>query len=89
MSLLNLVWHLDYSVTLKVLIHFIGALVAYALVFVVIPGIYSDMAQVVVRLLLFALLYVIIAFIALIVGSIRKNRRTEGLDYDSQFKNIK
>ena len=89
MSALNLIWKLDYSTPVKLLLHFIGALAAFAVIFVIIPGVYTDMAQLIVRVLIFAVLYFIVAFIVLIVNSIRKNRRTEELDYESQFKNIK
>ncbi len=89
LSALNLIWKLDYSTAVKLLLHFIGALAVFAVIFVIIPGVYTDMAQLIVRVLFFAVIYFIVAFIALIVGSIRKNRRTEELDYESQFKNIK
>ena len=85
MSALNLVFRLDYSISVRMLIHFFGSLVAYAIVFIIIPGVLTDVAQVIVRIIIFAAVYLIIAFIALIIASLRKNKRTESFEYESQF----
>ena len=85
MALLNAVWRLEYSTPIKILIHFIGTLIAYSLLFIIIPGVGTNVAQVIARLVVLVVLYFIVAFIILIVNSIRKNRRTEDLEYESQF----
>jgi len=54
-------------------------------VFIIIPGVLTDVAQVIVRIIIFAAVYLIIAFIALIIASLRKNKRTESFEYESQF----
>lgn len=84
MSALNLIFKLDYSVSVRVLLHFIGSLIAYSLVFIFIPRAF-DVAQILVRIVFFAGIYLVIAFIALIIASLRKNRRTEDFEYDTQF----
>ncbi len=89
MSVLNLIWKLRYSVTVKLLLHFLCALAAYIVIFVWLHGRYSTMEQILVRVLLFVVVYFVIAFAALIIGSIRKNRKAEKLEYDSQFENKK
>lgn len=85
MSALNLVFRLDLSMSLRILIHFIGSLAAYAVVFIIIPGVWNDFAAIFVRLSVFAVLYVIIALIALLVRSVIINRRADELEYESQF----
>lgn len=85
MAALNLVWRLDYSISLRMLIHFLGSLAAFAVVFIIIPGVYDSIAQILVRSLVFTAIYMIIAFIVLITNSIRNNRRTEDFEYESQF----
>ena len=85
MSALNLVWRLDYSVSLRILIHFIGSLIAFAVVFIIIPGVWNNIAQILVRSLVFTAVYLIIMFIVLIVNSILNNKRTETFEYESQF----
>lgn len=85
MSALNLVFRLDLSLALRILIHFIGSLAAYAVVFIIIPGVWNDFTAIFVRLSVFAVLYVIIALIALLVRSIIINRRADELEYESQF----
>ncbi len=89
MSVLNLIWKLRYSMTVKLLLHFLCALAAYIIIFVWLHGRYSTMEQILVRVLLFVVVYFVIAFAALIIGSIRKNRKAEKLEYDSQFGNTK
>jgi hypothetical protein len=84
MSGLNLIFRLDYSMSVRVLLHFIGALIAYAIVFIFIPGAF-DVAQIMVRMIVFAGIYLIIAFIALIIASMLKNKKTEKFEYESQF----
>lgn len=85
MALLNAVWRLEYSTPIKILIHFIGTLIAYSLLFIIIPGVGTNVAQVIARLVVLLVLYFIVAFIILIVNSVKKNRRTEQLEYESQF----
>ena len=89
MSVLNLIWKLRYSVTVKLLLHFLCALAAYIVIFVWLHGRYSTMEQILVRVLLFVVVYFVAAFIALIIGSFRKNKKAEKLEYDSQFENTK
>lgn len=85
MSALNLVFRLGLSGTLKVLIHFTGSLIAFSLVFIVIPKAYADFGAIFVRLGIFAVLYAVIAVIVLIVRGIAANRRSDDLEYESQF----
>ena len=87
MSGLNLIFRLDYSISVRVLLHFIGSLIAYVIVFVLIPGAF-DVAQIIVRVLVFAVIYLIIAFIALIISSLLKNKTTEKFEYESQFNDF-
>ena len=82
---LNLVWRLDYSLSLRLFIHFVGCALAWAIIVIIIPGVYADISQIIVRSLIFALLYLVIAFIALIIHSIRKNRATEDLEYKNTY----
>ena len=88
MSALNFVWKLDYSTPAKVLLHFIGTLIAFTVIFIIIPGAYTDVAQVIARLAILTVIYLIITFIAVIIASIKKNRRTENFEYESQFGNF-
>ena len=85
MSALNLVFRLELSGALKVLIHFTGSLIAFSLVFIVIPKAYADFGAIFVRLGIFAVLYAVIAVIVLIVRGIAANRRSDDLEYESQF----
>lgn len=85
MSSLNLTFKLDLSAALRLLIHFLGSLAAFGLVFVIIPGVWNDLTAIFVRLGIFAVLYLVIAFIVIIIRSIGLNRRTEELEYESQF----
>ena len=84
-SALNFIWQLQYSKIAQWLLHFSGSLIAYSFVFILIPGFYNDISQVLVRTGVFTALYLIAAFTVLIVSSIRKTRRTEKLEYESQF----
>ena len=85
MSALNLVFRLDFSTAVKVLIHFIGSLIAYSVVFIVIPGVWNNFGAIFVRLGVFAVIYAVIAGIAGIVASVKKNRKADDLEYESQF----
>ncbi len=85
LSALNFIWHLEYSGTLKVLIHFFGMLAAYALVFIVIPKSYDNAARVISLLALYAGIYLVVGLIVLVINSIRKNRRSDELEYEAQF----
>lgn len=85
---LNLVWRLDYSISVRVLLHFVGCLIAWIMITIIIPGVYTDIAQIIVRSLIFAVLYLVIAFIVFIINSIKKNRNTEDLEYEPKFGNF-
>ncbi len=89
MSLLNLCFKIKYSMTIKVLLHFLLSLAAYAIVFVFMLGSNQTVENISVRLLLFTVVYFVIAFIALIVTSIRKNRKNANDEYTSQFEKNK
>ena len=84
MSGLNLIFRLDYSISVRMLLHFVGSLIAFTIVFILIPGAF-DVAQILVRIIIFAGVYLIIAFIALIIASMLKNKKTEKFEYESQF----
>ncbi|MBQ8509042.1 MAG: DUF3021 family protein [Clostridia bacterium] len=85
MSALNIIFRMDLSTMLKVLFHFIGSMLAYSLVFIVIPGAWTDFGAIFVRLGVFVVLYLVIAFVVLVINSILNNKRTEDLEYESQF----
>ncbi len=85
MSALNLVWKLDYSLTVRLVIHFVGALAAWSVIFIIIPKVYDNISQIIVRSAIFAVLYLIIALIVLVIRSVIKNKRTEDLEYESKF----
>ena len=85
MSSLNLIWKADMSGAVKVLLHFIGSFATYTVLFIIIPGVYSNVAQIVARAGIFAALYFIIAFAVLLVSTIRKNIRANKSEYESQF----
>ncbi len=84
-SALNLILRSDYSLSVRLVIHFLGCLAVWTLVTVIIPGAYTNAMQITVRLLLFAVLYLLIAFAVLIINSIVRNRRSEGKEYESKF----
>ena len=84
MSGLNLIFRLDYSMSVRVLLHFIGSLIAFTIVFILIPGAF-DVAQIMVRMLVFAAVYLIIAFVALFINGMLSNKKTEKFEYESQF----
>ena len=85
MSALNLVFRLELGTAVKVLIHFIGSLIAYSVVFIIIPGVWNDFGAIFVRLGVFAVIYAVIAAIAGIIASIKNNRKADDLEYESQF----
>ncbi len=86
-SALNLVLRSDYSLSVRLVIHFLGCLAVWTLVTVIIPGAYTNTVQVAVRLLLFAVMYLVIAFAVLIINSIVRNRSSEEKEYESKFGN--
>ena len=88
MSALNTVWKLDYSPAVRVLIHFTGSFVIYGIVFILIPKVYTNASQLVIRTAVFVMLYLLIAFIAAIVSGIKRNRRSDNMEYESQFGNF-
>ena len=85
MSALNLVFRLDLSTATKVMIHFIGSLIAFGVVFIIIPGVWNDFGAIFVRLGIFAVIYAVIAGIAGIVASVKNNKKADELEYESQF----
>lgn len=85
MSALNLVFRLDLSAATKVMIHFIGSLIAFGVVFIIIPGVWNDFGAIFVRLGIFAVIYAVIAGIAGIVASVKNNKKADELEYESQF----
>lgn len=85
MSAINFVWKLEYSTPVKVLIHFICSFAAFAILFIIIPGIYGDTSQIIVRCAVFAALYFIIAFIIMIINSIIQNKRANKQEYENKF----
>ena len=85
MSALNLIWKAELSGAVKVLIHFIGSFATYAVLFIIIPGVYGNMAQIVVRGGLFAAAYFIVAFAVLIVSTVKRNRKADREEYENKF----
>jgi len=85
MSLLNFVWKLDYSATVRTLIHFTGSFAVYGIIFILIPKAYKVASQLAVRSIIFAILYLLAAFAVVLVTSIRRNRRSDDMEYESQF----
>ncbi len=85
MSALNLIWKAELSGAVKVLIHFIGSFATYAVLFIIIPGVYGNMAQIVVRGGLFAAAYFIVAFAVLIVSTVKRNRKANREEYENKF----
>lgn len=84
-SLLNLVWRLDLSLTVRTVLHFTGSLLIWALVFIIIPGVYTDTAQIIARTIVFALLYAVIGAAALIVHVIKRNRASDASEYTPAY----
>ena len=82
---LNQIFSTELSMPVKLCFHFLGTLVAFFLLFVVIPGVLSNPGAVIARLGLFTGAYFVIALIVLIVNSIRKNKKSAELEYESQF----
>ncbi len=89
MALLNLILKIKYSVTIKLLLHFIGSLTAFAFFFIFMLKNNSTVESVFLRALIFTVLYFVIATIVLIITSIRKSRKNANTDYNSQFKKTK
>ena len=87
-SALNLIWKTRCKTPIKILVHFFGTLIAYAFIFIVIPGAYTNAAQIFARLFVFAAIYLVIAFAVLVVSSIRKIRKSEKSEYKPQFDKI-
>ncbi len=85
MSALNFIWKLNYGTAAKVFIHFVGSLAAFSILFIIVPGVWDNMAQIFVRLGIFAVIYFIIAFIVMITHSIVENKRANKLDYTDKF----
>ncbi len=88
LSALNFIWRLEYSPSVKVLVHFFGMLAAYTLVFIVIPRTFSSAARTVALIALYAGIYLVVGLIVLVINSIRRNRRSDKLEYESQFDEL-
>ncbi len=86
MSALNLVWRLRMSLTLRTLLHFVGTLLAWTLVFIVIPGVYTDTTRIIARVGIFLVLYVFIGLIALAAYLINARRTNDKTEYSPAFK---
>lgn len=86
MSALNLIWKTKLAGAVKVMIHFIGSFATYFVLFIVIPGVYGNMAQIVVRSGLFAAAYFIIAFIVLIASTVKRNMQADRDGYENKFE---
>ncbi len=85
-SAMNPILRLDgYSLSVRLVLHFLGTFAAYAILFIVIPGAWTQLPVLLVRLGVFVILYLVIAFVVLIIRSIKKNRNTEELEYEAQF----
>ena len=85
MSALNLIFKINCSQIVKVLLHFIGSSAAFAVLLLVSPDVYGDIARVITLFSVFAVVYFIIAFIALIIITIKNNRRADQLEYENKF----
>lgn len=84
-SVLNLVFRLELSTPVKVFLHFAGSLLAFSLVFVFIPKAYTDFGAMFVRLGIFAIIYAVVAAVVFLVRSARSKKRSDELEYESQF----
>lgn len=85
MSALNPIFKLDCSQIIKLVLHFIGSAVAFAVLLLVAPEVYGDVARVITLFAVFAVIYFIIAFIVLIIGAIRTNIHADRLEYENKF----
>ena len=85
LSALNLVLKANLPRSVRIVCHFLGCLAVWTLVTVMIPAAYVNPLQVLIRLIFFAVVYAIIAFIAAVIQSIIKNRRSEDKEYESAF----
>ena len=85
MSVLNLIWKTEYKKPIKILFHFLGTLVAYSFIFIVIPRAYTSAPQIFARLFVFAVIYLVIAFVVLVISSIKKIKKSERTEYEAQF----
>ena len=81
---LKLVWALDYSRSVKIIIHYLCSLVALIPVFLIAVGT-SDFARLLTCVLIFTVIYAICVFISTLISNIRRAKRTEELEYESQF----
>ncbi len=85
MSAMRLIFETDLAGVLQVVLHFFGSLIAYSLVFIVIPGAWRDFGASFARVGIFLLLYFVILIISLIVKSLKQKRRSDDSEYESQF----
>lgn len=85
----NLVWRLNYSMSIKFIVHFFGMLIAYSIIFIIIPKAYTYVPQFIARLAVFIVIYIVVAFAVFIIRSIKKSHSSEALEYESQFEKKK
>ncbi len=88
LAALNFIWRLKCSTVVRVLIHYIGMLAVFSLVFIVIPHAWDNTIRVVVIIVAYTLVYLIVGLIAMVINSIRKKRASDNLEYKSQFGEI-
>ncbi len=88
LSAFNFIWSLEYSTSVKVLVHFFGMLAAFALIFIVIPRAFDSATHIISLVAMYTGIYLVVAFVVLVVGSIRKIRRSNKLEYKSQFNEL-
>ena len=88
LAALNFVWKLNCSVTARIFIHYFGMLAAFSLVFIVIPRAWDNPIRVAVIIGAYTVIYLIIGLIAAVINSIKRNRKSEEIEYESQFGEI-
>lgn len=85
MSALNLIFELELSGSIKLVLHFIGSLTAYSVVFIVIPGAWRSLGAMLARLFAFAVLYLVIAVTVSAVRGAKARKISDESEYESQF----
>lgn len=88
LAALNFVWRLNCSTPIRVLIHYLGMLAVFSLIFIVIPRAWDNPIRVAVIIGAYTLVYLVVGLIATVINSIRKNRSSDKLEYESQFGEI-
>ncbi len=74
---------------MKGFIHFLGSLGIFTLLFVIIPGAYNIPAQIIVRLSTFIIAYLVIAFVLMIINTLRTIKKSDSQDYEKIFNDKK